>query len=167
MLRDLGMGYLVFWRICHFSKTRPNKLKQNKANKVRLGHGFGIFLTYNPPISVIPSRIFQRTWYSLKNVWPDFVQSLWWKERSHGLKETLNKGTISQKYGAFCYSKIHLYICHGVFLWSWHSLMWMFITIRNMFLQERASSLFSKSNSIPIWKNNISNLKMDFVFVFF
>ena len=27
-----------------------------------------------------------------------------------------------------------------------------------MFLQERASSLFSKSSSIPTWNNNMSNL---------
>ena len=37
-------------------KNNAEKLKQNKA------HGFGIcFFTYNPPISAIPSRIFQKT----------------------------------------------------------------------------------------------------------
>jgi hypothetical protein len=47
----------------HFSKqTNAENVEKNKANKVQLlqlGHAFGIFLTYNPPISVIPNRIFQ------------------------------------------------------------------------------------------------------------
>ena len=39
----------------------------------------------------------------------------------------------------------YIYIRHGVLLWSWHSLKWMFITCIttwNMFLQESASSLW-------------------------
>ena len=39
----------------------------------------------------------------------------------------------------------HIYIYHGVLLWSWHSLKWMFITcitIWNIILQESASSLW-------------------------
>ena len=41
-------------------KNNAEKMKQKKADKVYLGHGF-VFLTYNPPVFVIPSCIFQRT----------------------------------------------------------------------------------------------------------
>ena len=40
---------------------------------------------------------------------------------------------------------IYIHIFHGVLLWSWHSLKWMFITcitIWNISLQESASSLW-------------------------
>ena len=78
-----------------------------------------------------------------------FEISIWKQCGSNGLKKTFNTDTNSEKYGAFCQQiptpfqiKVHLQTNTIVFfLWSWHSLKWMFITIRKMFLQESASSL--------------------------
>ena len=144
------------------------QLNQNKANKVHLGYGFSIFFVYKHPTSMNPSRIFLRTWYSIKRVPPDFVHSLWstaisvWKECSIIFWERPSRHTgLHRKHGAFYWqiptpfhsvSFIYAVICS-----SDHGILWreLVLSIWNMSLQENASSLWKRCN-IP------SNIKPSF-----
>jgi hypothetical protein len=144
--------------VCHlFSSSVLKNLarfKNNAENWNKIKHmGSAFVFTYNPPISVIPSRIFQKTWYSWKKLWPDFVHSLWsicfqkntvvivGKRPSTRIQTQKNMVPSANRFQHhFKLIKIHLQTPLCFFLRSWHSLKWMFITIRKIFLQESASS---------------------------
>ena len=151
----------------------PQQLKQNKADKVHLGHGFGIFLhtifQYLWSPSLILKMIFLTesvAWlcaFPLKdcNIFEKSAVMVWNRPSmriqfhksmapsanrfQHHFKLRSTYMYIYKHTHAYIYYVLYIYIRHGVLLWSWYSLKWMFITCIttwNMFLQESASSLW-------------------------
>ena len=149
----------------------PQQLKQNKADKVHLGHGFGIFYIQSSnicdPKSYFSKKVIFLTesvaWlcaFPLKdcNIFEKSAVMVWNRPsmRIQFHKSMAPSANIFQHHFKlsstyiYIYAHTHIYIytyiyIYHVLLWSWHSLKWMFITcitIWNIVLQESASSLW-------------------------
>ena len=121
-------------------KNNAEKLKQNKA------HGFGICFYIQSSHICDPKSYFSKNmicfketvaWlcaFPLKYLFENSAVVMVWKRPS--IRIQIQKNMVPSANRFQHHFKLRS-ICkhHCVFLWSWHSLKWMFITIRKMFLQ--------------------------------